>query len=76
MADKNQKFERKPHSPDFSPSFLPQGYLKDRALANKPKNIFDVKVSISEEIRAIPKSVCKSVIVEFCYALEKMHGLK
>ena len=25
MADKNQKFERAPHSPDFSPSFLPLG---------------------------------------------------
>ena len=44
--------------------------------ANKPKNISEVKVGISEEIRASPRSVCKSVIVEFRYALEKMYGFK
>ena len=43
--------------------------------ANKPTNISEVKVSISEEIRASPRSFCKSVIVEFRYALEKMYGL-
>ena len=43
--------------------------------ANKPKNISEVKVGISEEIRAGPRSVCKSVIVEFRYALEKYMGL-
>ena len=50
--------------------------MKDRVFANKPKNISEVKVSISEEIRASSRSVCKSVIVEFHYALEKMYGLK
>ena len=44
--------------------------------ANKPKNISEVKVSISEEVRASPRSVCKSVIVEFRYVLEKMYGFK
>ena len=63
MAEKNQKFERAPHSLDFSPqTFFLWGYLKDRVFANKPKNISEVKVSISEEIRAIPRSVCKSEI--------------
>ena len=37
--------------------------------ANKPKNISEVKVSISEEIRASSRSVCKSVIIEFRHAL-------
>ena len=44
-------------------------------LANKPKNISEVKVSISEEIRASPRSVCKRVIVEFRYMLKKCMGL-
>ena len=42
--------------------------------ANKPKNISEVKVSICEEIRASSRSVCKSIIVEFRYALEKIYG--
>ena len=50
--------------------------MKDRVFANKPKSISEVKVGISEEIRASPMSVCKSVIVEFRYALEKMYGFK
>ena len=77
MAEKNQKFELAPHSPDFSPpAFFLWGYLKDRVFSNKPKNISEVKVSISEEIRASPRSVCKSVTVEFRNALEKMYGFK
>ena len=77
MAEKNQKFELAPHSPDFRPpAFFLWGYLKDRVFANKPKNISEVKVSISEEIRASLRSFCKSVIVEFRYALEKMYGFK
>ena len=77
MAEKNQKFELAPHSPDFRPpAFFLWGYLKDRVFANKPKKISEVKVSISEEIRASLRSFCKSVIVEFRYALEKMYGFK
>ena len=77
MVEKNQKFEGAPHSPSFSPpAFFLWGYLKDRVFANKPKNISEVKVSISQEIRASPRSVCKSVIVVFHYALEKMYGFK
>ena len=76
MAEKNQKFEWV-HSPDFSPpAFFSWGYLKDRVFANKPENSYEVKVSISEEIRASPSLVCKSVIVEFRYVLEKMYGFK
>ena len=44
--------------------------------ADKPKNISKVKIGISEEIRASPRYVCKSVIVEFRDALEKMYGFK
>ena len=44
--------------------------------ANKPKNVSELKISISEEIRASIRSVCKSVIVEFRYALKKMYGFK
>ena len=44
--------------------------------ASKRKNISEVKVSISEEIRASSRFVCKSAIVEFRYALEKMYGFK
>ena len=77
MAVKNQKFEWAPQSPDFSPpAFFLWGYLKDRVFANKPKSISEVKVSISEEIRASPRPVCKIVIVEFRSALEKMYGFK
>ena len=76
MAEKNQKFEQAPIVWILAPYFFPWGYLKDRVFANKPKNIFELKVSISEEIRASPRSVCKSVIVEFRYALEKMYGFK
>ena len=47
-----------------------------RVFTNKLKNISEVKVSISEEIRASSRSVCKGVIVEFRYALEKMYGFK
>ena len=50
--------------------------MKDRVFANKPKNISEVKVGISEEIRVSPRSVCKSVIVKFRFALEKMYGFK
>ena len=52
--------------------------MKYRVFANKPKNISEseVKVGISEEIRASLRYVCKSVIVEFRYALEKMYVFK
>ena len=67
----------RPRSPDFSPpAFILCCYLKDRMFVIKPKNISEVKVSISEEIRASPRSICKSVIVELRYALEKMYGFK
>ena len=70
MAERNQKCERVPHSLDFSPpAFFPWGYLTDRVFANKPTNISEVKVSNCEEIRASPRSVCKSIIVEFRYRL-------
>ena len=49
MAEKNQKCEWSGCQPL---AFFPQGYLTDRVFANKPKNISEVKVSISEEIRA------------------------
>ena len=42
----------------------------DRVFPKKPKNISEVKVGISEEIRASSRSVCKSVIVEFRYGFE------
>ena len=50
--------------------------------ANKPNNISTVnlKVSISEEIRASPRSVCRSVMVNFAMTmsmcLKKMYGFK
>ena len=75
MAGKNQKFEQAPIVWILAPYFFPWGYLKDRVFANKPKNIFELKVSIIEEIRASPRSVCKSAIFEFRYALEKCMGL-
>ena len=50
--------------------------MKYRVFANKPKNISEVKVGISEEIRSSPRSVCKSVIFEFRYTLEKMYEFK
>ena len=70
MPEKGQKFRILP------PAFFLWGYLKDRVFANKTKNISEVKVGISEEIRASPRSVCKSVIVEFRYALQKVYGFK
>ena len=65
MAEKNQNLSERPIFRILAPTFFLWGYLKDRAFANKPKNISEVKVSIREEIRASPRSVCKSVLVEF-----------
>lgn len=65
-------FEWAPHSPDLSPpDFFLWGYLKDKVYANKPRTISELKVNIREEIRAIPRSVCKSVMLNFAMRLKK-----
>ena len=56
-------FELAPHSPDLSPpDFFLWDYLKDKVYANKPRTISELKENTREEIRAILRSVCKSVM--------------
>ena len=70
--EKNQKFELSANSLDFyPPDFFLWGYLKDRIFANKPKSIFDVKVSIREEIRGSSRFVWKMRNTKLRHTLEK-----
>ena len=65
-------FEWAPHSPDLSPpDFFLWGYLKDRVYAGKPRTITELKEAIREEMRAIPKSVCKNVMDNFVLRMKK-----
>lgn len=69
-------FEWAPHSPDLSPpDFFLWGYLKDKVYANKPRTISQLKVNIREEIRAIQRPVCKSVMLNFAMRLKKCTDL-
>ena len=66
------EFEWASHSPDLSPpDFYLWGYLKSKVYANKPRTISELKVAIRDEIRAIPRSVCKDVMKNFVKRLEK-----
>ena len=70
------EFEWASHSPDLSlPDFFLWGYLKFRVHANKPTNITELKENIREEIRAIPRSVCNSVLLNFAIRLKKCTDL-
>ena len=70
------EFEWAPRSLDLSPpDFFLGGYLKYRAFANKPTNITELKENIMEEIRAIPMSACKSVLLNFAKRLKKCTDL-
>ncbi|CAM1304959.1 Uncharacterised protein r2_g1479 [Pycnogonum litorale] len=65
-------FEWAPHSPDLSPpDFFLWGYLKDRVYAGKPRTITELKEAIREDMRAIPRSVCKNVMDNFVLRLKK-----
>ena len=69
-------FEWAPHSPDLSPpDFFLWGYLKDRVYSEKPRTITDLKEAIREEMRAIPRSVCKAVMDNFVLRLKKCNEL-
>ena len=70
------EFEWAPHSLDLSPpDFFLRGYLKYRAFANKPTSITELKENVREEIRAIPRSVCRSVLLNFAKRLKKCTDL-
>ena len=45
--------------------------LKDRVYAGKPRTITELKEAIREDIRAIPRSVCKNVMDNFVLRLRR-----
>ena len=45
--------------------------LKDKVYASKLRTISELKSNIREEIRAIPRSVCKDVMLNFTMRLKK-----
>ena len=47
------------------------GYLKDKVYANKPSTISQLKVNSREEIKAIQRPVCKSVMLNFAMRLKQ-----
>ena len=53
------------------PDFYLWGYLRSKVYANKPTTISELKVATRDEIRAIPRSVCKDVMKNFVKRLEK-----
>ena len=70
------EFEWAPYCPDLSPpDFCLWDYLKYWVHANKPTNITELKENIREEIRAIPRFVCKSVLLNFAMRLKKCTDL-
>ena len=70
------EFEWAPYSLDLSPpDFFLWGYLKYRAYTNKSTNITELKENVREEIRVIPRSVCKSVLLNFATRLKKCTDL-
>ena len=61
-----------PHSPDLSPpDFFLWGHLKDKVYKDKPETLLELKESIREEIRVIPRSMCKRVMANFVMRLKK-----
>ena len=74
------KHEWAPHSPDLSPpDFFLWGYLKSRVYNPKPASLEELKLRISEEMKAIQPSVCHSVMENFakrlrhCFARDGGH---
>ena len=74
------KLEWAPHSPDLSPlDFFLWGYLKSRVYNPKPASLEELKLRISEEMKAIQPSVCHSVMENFakrlrhCFARDGGH---
>ena len=66
------EFEWAAHSPDLSPpDFFLWGYLKGRVYAERPRTINELKEASREEMRAIPRSVCKDVMNNFVLRLKK-----
>ena len=71
------EFEWAPHSPDLSPpDFCLWDYLKYWVHANRPTNITELKENIREEIRATPRFVCNSVLLNFAMRFKKCTDLK
>ena len=55
---------------DFGKS--PQGVqISNRVYSRKPRTITDLKEAIREEMRAIPRSVCKDVMDTFARRVKK-----
>ena len=65
-------FEWTPHIPDLStPDFFLWDYLKDKVYASKPRTTSELKSNIREKIRAIPRSVCKDIMLNLTMRLKK-----
>lgn len=57
-------------SPDLTPlDYFLWGYLKSKVYFNRPNNIADLKVRITEEINKITPEVIQNVVREFQYRL-------
>ena len=55
-----------PHSPDLNPlDFFLWGYAKDNVFKSTPKNLEDLKASITSFVRRIPVDMCKRVVDNF-----------
>ena len=48
-----------------TPDFCPWGFLKDQVYENLPQSIADLKVAITQKIRAIGKEECVRVTDNF-----------
>ena len=70
--EENQYFLNWPPKPALSPpDFFLWGYLKSKVYVKKRKSTTELKEYIREEIRAIPRSMCKSVMQNFIKRMKK-----
>uniref|UniRef100_UPI00358E2E41 uncharacterized protein n=1 Tax=Myxine glutinosa TaxID=7769 RepID=UPI00358E2E41 len=71
LISRRREPELSPHSPDLNPpNFYLWGFLKDHVYENRPQSISELKVAITQKIRAIRKEECVRVIDNFARRLQ------
>ena len=71
LISRRREPEWSPHSPDLNPpDFYLWGFLKDHVYEKRPQSIAELKVAISQKIRAIRKDECVRVIDNFARRLQ------
>ena len=71
LISRRREPEWSPHSPDLNPpDFYLWGFLKDHVYENRPQSIAELKVAITQTIRAIRKEECVRVFDNFACWLQ------